>query len=122
MRTDTNTLDRAFTLDEAVAHTAAITKEILTATGLPPTAEVTVLTWGEGPWGVRVSEVSYWLKVGGGGAGGSWMQSDPPAHPVVFAAERLILTLMYPEVGGYDEVVYAETDLRSALDGTAEGV
>lgn len=106
--------------DDAVARATAVAREVLAGHGLPDHAEIEILLWGDGPWGVRVAEVSYWIpdpeRGSPFGVGGSWMQMDPDCYAVIFQAERYIVTLMHPQVDGPDGVENAEADFRTALD------
>lgn len=116
---DNCTFPEPLNLDDAVAHATAVAREILEADGLPDNANVEIVLWGEEAFGPRVAEVSYDFHGSIGWAGGSWMQMDPPCYPVVYTAERFIVTLMSPEIDGPYGVESAEEAFRSALTAPA---
>ena len=60
---------------------------------LPRTTKLDVFLW-EGErsrYGVRIAEISITTKTADGICGESWMQSDPPAHQLLFACERYLI-------------------------------
>lgn len=115
----TYTYPEPLDLDDAVARATSVAREVLEADGLPEHANVEIILWADGPWGVRVAEVSYDFHGQTGWVGGSWMQMDPPCYPVIHTAERFIVTLMSPEIDGPFGVEAAEEAFRSAL--TSQG-
>lgn len=57
--------------------------------------DITVESWVDRRGGYRISEISTFTYTKRGepfGAGGSWMQSDPGAAHVLFAAERFVIS------------------------------
>jgi len=60
---------------------------------LEPNMEVMVESWVDDKGGYRIAEITTWVGTGTHtGYGGTWMQSDPDAAAVLFAAERFVVT------------------------------
>jgi hypothetical protein len=52
----------------------------------------TVYCWGSAKQGIRIAEISYFVKMKSGGIGSSFMRSQPECGNVILAAEDFLLT------------------------------
>jgi len=104
-------------ISEAVALVEEEIKEFLVAhAGHARDGEVTIVTWSEGFWGLRVAEVSWWQQMDIGGGGWSYMQTSLPEGLAVCAqVERLIIAIvaLVVQAGEQEEV---ERERESLFD------
>lgn len=72
------------------------------ALGTDGPGETTVYAFGDEKIGIRISEIGTWWPRGAGGAGASFMRSEPEHGSVLLAGEQFVLDFGY-EPEGYEE-------------------